>query len=88
MDIIKNSLDFCESRDEFQAYVILENHLHLIISGKYQLWQEGVHPQLIQGEEMMRQKIDYIHHNPVCRGYVNRSEDWVYSSAGSFENKA
>jgi putative transposase len=37
----------------------------------YQFWQEGVHPELIQSDEMMRQKIDYIHHNPVKRGYVD-----------------
>jgi len=31
----------------------------------YQFWQEGIHPELIQNEEMMRQKVDYIHNNPV-----------------------
>lgn len=49
----------------------------------YQVWQEGFHPQEIAGEGMLRQKIDYIHYNPVRRGYVRRPEDWVYSSAGS-----
>ncbi len=34
----------------------------------YQFWQEGVHPELIQGEGMMRQKIEYSHQNPVKRG--------------------
>ena len=34
----------------------------------YQFWQEGVHPELIQGDEIMRQKVDYIHQNPVKRG--------------------
>ena len=47
----------------------------------YQFWQEGVHPELIQGEVMMRQKIDYIHQNPVKRGYVDEAEQWRYSSA-------
>ncbi len=50
----------------------------------YQFWQEGVHPELIQGEEMMRQKIDYIHHNPVKRGYVDKAEHWRYSSARDY----
>ena len=27
----------------------------------YQFWQEGVHPELIQGEDMMRQKIMHSH---------------------------
>lgn len=50
----------------------------------YQLWQEGSHPQLIQGEAMMRQKIEYIHNNPVKRGYVDKPTDWRYSSARNY----
>ena len=111
------------------AYVILENHMHLIAQSPeldkdmvrfksytarqllkwlternaktvldqlafykrahkgdrtYQVWQEGVHPELIQGEEMMRQKVDYIHQNPVKRGYVDKAEHWRYSSARDY----
>jgi REP element-mobilizing transposase RayT len=51
----------------------------------HQLWQEGSHPELIQGEEMMRQKIDYIHNNPVKRGYVDLPTHWRYSSARNYE---
>jgi len=40
----------------------------------YQFWQEGCHPELIQHDEMMVQKIRYIHENPVKRGYVDRPE--------------
>jgi hypothetical protein len=40
----------------------------------YQFWREGVYPELIQGEVMMRQKVDYIHHNPAKRGYVEFAE--------------
>lgn len=54
------------------------------IDRAYQFWQEGVHPELIQNDEMMRQKIDYIHHNPVKRGYVDKAEHWCYSSARSY----
>ncbi len=50
----------------------------------YQFWQEGVHPEWIQSEEMMRQKIEYIHQNPVQRGYVDRAEHWRYSSARDY----
>ena len=34
----------------------------------------GSHPQQIQDEAMMRQKLEYIHYNPVKRGYVDRSD--------------
>ncbi len=50
----------------------------------HQLWQEGSHPQVIQGEEMMRQKIEYIHNNPVRRGYVDDPVHWRYSSARNY----
>ena len=53
---------------------------------RYQLWQEGVHPQLIQTREMMRQKLDYIHYNPVKRGYVDEAVHWRYSSARNYAN--
>ena len=51
---------------------------------EYQLWQVGSHPQLIQGEEMMRQKVEYIHSNPVKRGYVDDPTHWRYSSARNY----
>jgi REP element-mobilizing transposase RayT len=50
----------------------------------YQLWQEGLHPQQISNDEMMCQKMEYIHQNPVKRGYVDHPEDWRYSSARNY----
>lgn len=50
----------------------------------YQFWQEGVHPQWIQNEDIMRQKVEYIHQNPVKRGYVDHAEHWRYSSARDY----
>ena len=130
-EIIMRSLNFyCkEKRIKLYAYVIMENHLHLIVSGSqlsevmksfksytsrelienmkmknwtwmlnqfayfkkryktessYQIWQEGYHPQMIGDEKMLMQKIEYIHANPVRRGYVEKPEYWKYSSAGYF----
>ncbi|MGH8537600.1 MAG: REP-associated tyrosine transposase [Gammaproteobacteria bacterium] len=51
---------------------------------RYQVWEEGSHPQLIESEIMMRQKLDYIHQNPVKRGYVDQPEHWRYSSARNY----
>lgn len=53
----------------------------------YQFWEEGSHPQQISGEEMMRQKLEYIHNNPVKRGYVNEPWHWRSSSAADYEGK-
>ncbi len=51
---------------------------------QHQLWQEGFHPQQIISEGMFKQKVEYIHQNPVKRGYVENPEDWYFSSASEF----
>jgi REP element-mobilizing transposase RayT len=51
---------------------------------QHQVWEEGSHPQLLQNEEMLRQKLGYIHQNPVKRGYVDKIEHWRYSSARNY----
>ena len=51
---------------------------------EYQLWIEGSHPQQIQNEEIMRQKLEYIHLNPVKRGYVDDPIHWRHSSARNY----
>jgi putative transposase len=50
----------------------------------YQFWEEGSHPQRIESETVMRQKLDYMHHNPVKRGFVDLPEHWRWSSARDY----
>ena len=50
----------------------------------FQLWQEGSHPQHVHSDEMMVQKLDYMHDNPVKRGYVDDPTHWRYSSARNY----
>src|ERR1700677_4605014 len=47
----------------------------------HQVWQGGGPPQEISGDAMAEQKVDYIHNNPVLRGWVVAQEHWRYSSA-------
>jgi REP element-mobilizing transposase RayT len=51
---------------------------------EYQVWQEGSHPEQIKDDDMMRQKLDYIHMNPVKRGYVDEAVHWRHSSARNY----
>jgi REP element-mobilizing transposase RayT len=51
---------------------------------QYQLWQEGSHPEILQTEEVLRQKLEYTHNNPVTRGYVADPTHWLYSSARNY----
>ncbi len=48
------------------------------------LWQEGYHPKAILSLKMFKQKLSYIHNNPVRKGYVQKPEDWLHSSARNY----
>jgi len=49
-------------------------------------WQPGNHPEEIRSLEFFRQKLNYIHNNPVRAGIVDREEEYIYSSARDFYN--
>ena len=132
-NIVFDSLKFLQKEDNLKiyAYIILENHLHMIMSSDdvsktikkfksftakeilkylqiknvktileqlsfykkahktqttYQLWQEGFQPKLIKDEKMMVETINYIHQNPVKRGYVDVAKHWRYSSDRDYED--
>ena len=51
---------------------------------RHQVWQEGSQPKQIQGARMLRQKLAYIHDNPVRAGYVDAPAHWRYSSARDY----
>ena len=51
---------------------------------EYQVWQAGVHPKQISNARMMKQKIEYVHYNPVKAGFVEIPEHWKHSSARNY----
>ncbi|MDP1799175.1 MAG: transposase [Planctomycetaceae bacterium] len=51
---------------------------------EFQFWEEGSHPQQIDSDEMMLQKLEYIHQNPLRRGYIDEPTHWRYSSARNY----
>lgn len=50
----------------------------------YKFWQEGNNIQPIYSESYCKQKLDYIHQNPVKAEIVNCPEDYRYSSANDY----
>ena len=48
---------------------------------KYQFWQQGNHPSELDSNEIMEQKLDYLHNNPVKQGFVSEAEYYNWSSA-------
>ena len=51
---------------------------------KYMFWQNDYHPIELSSNEMLDQKLEYIHNNPVEAGIVDKAEEYVYSSAGDY----
>jgi len=46
-----------------------------------QFWQHGSHPVELFDRNMMEQKLEYIHNNPVKQGFTNCQESYNWSSA-------
>jgi putative transposase len=46
-----------------------------------QFWKHDNHPFFLYSREMIEQKVNYIHHNPVEAGFVNEPHEWRLSSA-------
>ena len=40
------------------------------------VWEDGAHPKRIESDAMFLQKLNYLHDNPVRKGFVARPEDW------------
>jgi REP-associated tyrosine transposase len=50
----------------------------------YKIWQSGSHPEAIVSTNFFLQKLSYIHSNPVRKGFVERPEYWLFSSARNY----
>ena len=51
---------------------------------QYRFWQDKSHPIELSTTEMIEQRINYIHENPVRTGIVAEAEDYLYSSARNY----
>ncbi len=50
----------------------------------FQVWRHDNHPVELYSSDVIDQKLDYIHKNPVVAGIVENEEDYIYSSARNF----
>ena len=79
----------------FTARSILDNckatepsvlKLFQVSSNNYELWEHTNMPIILENENVLHQKINYIHNNPVRKNYVRETQDWLWSSARFYEN--
>ena len=50
----------------------------------HQFWTQDNHPVELYNNEIIMQKLNYIHQNPVRAGIVEKSEDYLLSSARNY----
>jgi putative transposase len=48
------------------------------------LWQHHNKPIELWSQEVIKQKLDYIHNNPIASGFILDAEHWKYSSAVNY----
>ena len=51
---------------------------------KYQVWQRDNHPIILYSPQVIRQKLLYIHNNPVRAKIVTEPTHYIYSSASNY----
>ena len=51
------------------------------------LWESGFYPVDASRADIFDQKLEYLHENPVRRGFVKEAQDWAYSSARNYWKK-
>jgi REP element-mobilizing transposase RayT len=53
-------------------------------NNEFQFWQQHNHPIQLDMPEMARQRLNYIHNNPVEQGFVQKAEEWLDSSCADY----
>jgi REP element-mobilizing transposase RayT len=73
-----------ESRREWMLRMMQQSGLRNSNNNGWQLWQQDSHPIELRDWPMTRQKLDYVHDNPVAAGFVDDAAAWLYSSARDY----
>lgn len=78
-----------ESRREWLLHVFRYYARTNINNRYFQFWIQDNHPIAVEHPQIAWQKVHYIHSNPVRAGWVEKPEDYLYSSARNyaFDNK-
>lgn len=70
-----------ESRKEWMLWLMKRAGAKNSNNNDWQLWQQDSHPIELYNAEITKQKLDYLHLNPVVSGFVTKAEEYMYSSA-------
>jgi len=86
-ELVKTIKGINESRKEWMLDLFSEVADHLKRVSGYKVWQDGNHPELLFSSKFTKQKLDYLHHNPVADEIVDDPEEYRYNSAKDYYTK-
>ena len=55
--------------------------------GPFRFWQSRFYDFNVHSAKKRREKLEYMHRNPVTRGLVKDPKDWVWSSYASYSGR-
>ena len=76
-----------ESRRHWMLDIFKSYGLKTYRNEVFQIWNHDSHPYLLISPQHIKQKLDYIHNNPVKAGLVRKAEDYIYSSSGNYAGR-
>ena len=66
---------------------LIKHYVSIGIGIPQNLWQKRYWEHCITSEKDFETHMNYLHHNPVNHGYVEKAADWKYSSFQYFVDK-
>jgi REP element-mobilizing transposase RayT len=73
-----------ESRKEWLEMIFQYHAKYNKRNEHIQFWTHENHAVELSSNEMIDSRVDYIHKNPVRAGWVEKDEDYLYSSARNY----
>jgi REP element-mobilizing transposase RayT len=82
--IIQTIKEEPESRREWMLDYFKKSCEHLKREQQHKVWQNGYHAEIVVTNWFIKQKVNYIHNNPVKDKIVALPEDYYFSSARNY----
>lgn len=76
-----------ESRKSWLKWIFESQGKRSTSNETIKIWKHENHPVPLDINEMITQKLDYIHQNPVKAGICYSASDYIYSSAGFYSGR-
>jgi putative transposase len=73
-----------ESRKEWMLAIFKREGEQNSRNSAYQFWRQDNQPKELFSASFIREKLNYIHNNPVEAGIVIKAEEYLYSSARDY----